>query len=208
VTTRQIGDMVTIVSDNYGTSGEIIAMRDGAYPYQVRDIHGNEDWVREDEIFPYDSRFETRKPIARVQELLQFCLSDLRDRQRRHDQSKLESPEREMFDKYTPLLKSLTYGSPEYEAVRQEMLQTALKHHYEHNDHHPEHYPNGINGMTLMALIEMLCDWKAATERHTNGSIEQSLTHNRGRFGEIDMYQVMHNTAVTLGWLPNPEEPR
>jgi hypothetical protein len=28
-----------------------------------------------------------------------------------HDDSKLESPEKEMFDKYTPLLKETTYGS-------------------------------------------------------------------------------------------------
>ena len=45
----------------------------------------------------------------------------------------------------------------------------AIDHHYANNRHHPEHWPNGINDMTLMDLIEMLADWKAATARNKNG---------------------------------------
>jgi hypothetical protein len=199
--TYHVGDLVSLVADNVATSGEIIAIRDGDYPYQVRDIHGTMDWYRADEVYAYDSRHETRRHIDRVRALLHVCIADLTQRARAHDRSKLESPEREMFDRYTPLLSRLTYGSPEYAAIRQEMLQTALQHHYEHNDHHPEHYPNGINGMTLMALIEMLCDWKAAGERHADGSLHKSLAYNRTRFGAVDLYQIMENTARAMGWL-------
>ena len=44
------------------------------------------------------------------------------------------------------------------------------------------HFPNGIRDMTLLDLVEMLCDWKAASERHQDGNIRKSIEHNAGRF--------------------------
>lgn len=149
----------------------------------------------------YDSRPDTQAHIWRVQELIDLVVENLMDRAAAHDRSKLASPEKEMFDHYTPLLRTLTYGSPEYEATRQEMLQTALAHHYAHNSHHPEHHPDGINGMSLLDILEMLCDWKAATERHADGDLAKSLAHNRTRFGAVDMHRVMEATARELGWI-------
>ncbi|HLM20949.1 MAG TPA: DUF5662 family protein [Propionibacteriaceae bacterium] len=95
--------------------------------------------------------------IAVVKELL--------DQSTRHDRSKTESPEVEVFDEFTPKLKTSTYGSDEYKAFLAAMGD-GLKHHYEANRHHPEHFDNGVNDMTLVDLVEMLADWKAATERH------------------------------------------
>lgn len=148
----------------------------------------------------YDSTADTIAHIERVRTLMRDIKENLVARSIRHDASKLAAPEKDMFDYYTPMLKQLAYGTPKYEATRQEMMQTALKHHYEHNDHHPEHYPNGINDMTLMALIEMLCDWKAASERHETGDIIKSIEHNRSRFGTADLYQIMLNTVRSMGW--------
>ena len=156
----------------------------------------------------YDSRPDTEAHIARVRDLLNEVLNNLFARMKAHDASKLESPEKEMFDRYTPLLRGLTYGSPEYEAVRQEMRATALEHHYQHNSHHPEHYPDGISGMSLLDVIEMLADWKAAGERHANGSLSKSLEINRSRFGAVDMHAVIANTARELGWVAPTEEAR
>lgn len=64
----------------------------------------------------------------------------------------------------------------------------------------------GINGMSLLDVIEMLVDWKAAGERHNDGSIERSLTVNRGRFKISDqLHTILENTARELGWLkPTP----
>jgi hypothetical protein len=77
-----------------------------------------------------------------------------------------------------------------------------IEHHYAANDHHPEHYPNGIAGMSLLSLIEMLADWKAAGERTREGSMRQSLEVNRRRFGPDDMlYGILENTARELGWV-------
>ncbi len=37
--------------------------------------------------------------------------------------------------------------------------------------------------MNLLQLTEMLCDWIAATRRHSDGDIHGSITKNRDRFG-------------------------
>jgi len=77
----------------------------------------------------------------------------------------------------------------------------ALKHHYENNSHHPEHYPNGINGMSLLDLIEMLADWKAAGMRHADGDMQKSLEINKKRFGMSDqLAEIFQNTIKELGW--------
>jgi len=58
-----------------------------------------------------------------------------------------------------------------------------------------------VNGMSILDGIEMLCDHKAASERTKQGSIEQSLEHNRTRFGYSDqLYNIFLNTVRELGW--------
>jgi hypothetical protein len=116
-------------------------------------------------------------------------------RSRGHDASKLAEPELSVFDEYTWKLRDMTYNSPEYKAALAGMG-PALQHHYEQNSHHPEHYPNGINGMTLVDLVELLCDWKAATLRHPDGDIEKSIELNNKRFGISDqLAEILLNTV-------------
>jgi len=133
-------------------------------------------------------------------------ISDLKIRAQVHDASKLQPFEKSFFDEFTPRLKALTYGSPEYVACLAAM-KPGLEHHYQNNRHHPEHHADGIRGMTLLDLVEMLCDWKAATERHADGSLAKSLVHNRGRFAySSELQQIFENTAREFGWIvdPNP----
>mgnify|MGYP000476403024 CR=1 FL=1 len=142
-----------------------------------------------------DSRVETYKHIHEVQQCMAAVIRSLVYRSLKHDQSKLESPERELFDEFTPMLKGLTYGSDEYKAAL-DGLRPALEHHYQRNRHHPEHFGElGIRGMTLIDLIEMLCDWKAATMRHADGDIARSIDINQQRFGYSDDLRIIfHNT--------------
>ncbi len=86
----------------------------------------------------YDSSVDTLKHIKRVAQLLTECSTELIRRANKHDDSKLESPEKEIFDEYTPKLKHSTYGSDEYKEFLKGM-KVALEHHYEKNSHHPEH---------------------------------------------------------------------
>ena len=148
----------------------------------------------------YNSAADTELHISTVQENISKIVSILESRKAEHDKSKLEEPEKSMFDEFTPKLRSSTYGSDEYKSFLQEMG-VALKHHYENNSHHPEHYENGINGMSLLDLIEMLADWKAATQRHADGNILDSLRINKERFGLSDqLAEIFNNTIKELDW--------
>lgn len=125
--------------------------------------------------------FETMKHMEKVRNNINKIVIGLLNRAEKHDQTKIQSPEMEVFAEHTANLAALTYGSPEYDAQKLK-LQGALTHHYANNRHHPEHFKNGIEEMNLMDLIEMFCDWKAATERHTDGNLRKSIENNGKRF--------------------------
>jgi len=198
---------------------------------------------------PYDSKLDTLEHIDKVRFLLSLVLQNLGERSNAHDASKIDSPEKEAFDEFTPKLKDSTYGSDEYKGFLAAM-KPALDHHYAANSHHPEHYrwwcgicdgrfteaqwedapqgPNdsgqrycpvcsrngiiyeswlepktdkGLHGMTLLDIIEMLCDWKAATLRHKDGDLLRSIDLNQKRFGySEEMRRILRNTAAELGF--------
>ena len=57
----------------------------------------------------------------------------------------------------------------------------------------------GINGMDLLDLVEMFCDWKAAGERHNDGNILKSIEKNTTRFGlSPQLVRILQNTAAAL----------
>lgn len=148
----------------------------------------------------YDSTDDTMRHKNRIKELLSDAAKELNKRGENHDQSKLEEPEKSHFDRLTPMLKDLTYGSEDYKKSLKE-LQIALKHHYENNSHHPEHYENGINDFDLFDLMELFFDWKAASERTNEGNIYKSIELNRERFGISEQLEIiLINTAKRLGF--------
>jgi hypothetical protein len=147
------------------------------------------------------TNYETMRHIERVRNLLGIVIVDLLRRASEHDQSKLESPEVEAFTEFTPKLAESTYGSPEYEEFRRKMA-PALAHHYSRNSHHPEHWKDGVNDMSLLDILEMLLDWKAASERHHDGNVLKSIEKNADRFGlSPQLVRILENTAKTLGTL-------
>jgi hypothetical protein len=53
--------------------------------------------------------------------------------------------------------------------------------------------------MNLIDLIEMFCDWKAATQRHANGDMGRSLNINQKRFSiSDDIIKIFENTVRLL----------
>jgi hypothetical protein len=149
----------------------------------------------------YDSRADTLAHIDRVQTLLREAINNLAGRSVAHDQSKLDEPEKSTFDACTIKLRAMAYGSDEYKAALAE-LKPALDHHYAANSHHPEHYANGVDGMSLFDVMEMLLDWKAATERMKDGGdIRRSLEINRDRFKlSPQLESILANTIKEMGW--------
>ena len=59
-------------------------------------------------------KLETLKHIHEVRKNLYKAIEELTDRSIKHDQSKLQSPEAEIFGEYTPELSKVSYGSPAY----------------------------------------------------------------------------------------------
>jgi hypothetical protein len=102
-----------------------------------------------------------------------------------HDLSKFGKHEEPYYRKYATRLKKSAYGSDDYKG-HMESIKPAINHHYSRNPHHPEHYKNGIHDMTLLDKIEMLCDWRAASRRHTNGNINNSIEIGQKRFDYDD----------------------
>jgi hypothetical protein len=150
----------------------------------------------------YDSTAETLKHSLRVGELMGAAIRELVDRSVKHDISKTQDPELTVFNEFTPKLKTSTYGSDEYKGFLTAMGD-GLKHHYAVNRHHPEHFTDGVDGMTLVDLLEMLADWKAATERHADGDLAKSLEIQQGRFGISDqLVTILRNTAEHFRWMP------
>jgi len=144
----------------------------------------------------YDSKQDTLEHISKVRKYLHIIAYELALRAEKHDASKLKTPEKEMFDEVIPKLKGLTYGSEEYKLGIKE-LGTALQHHYQHNRHHPEFYESkGIRGMNLADVIEMFCDWCAATFRNEDGNIGKSIDIQLTKleFGEV-LANIFVNTA-------------
>ena len=146
----------------------------------------------------YDSRPETYEHIRLVQHHLNEVIRLLLERAEQHDASKLKPPELAVFDEATPKLRDLLYGSDEYRAALKDM-RVGLDHHYAVNSHHPEHFVDGILGMTLLDLTELICDWMAATQRMEGGDIIKSLEVNQKRFGYGDeLARVLLNTVRIL----------
>jgi hypothetical protein len=157
----------------------------------------------------YDSRPDTYAHIQTVQKFLHRVATMFLQRAEDHDASKLEDPELSVFNEYTPKLADTEYGSDQYKIYLKEMQDTGLAHHYAHNAHHPEYYEDGIRGMSLVDLVEMLVDWKAATMRHNRhtGDILRSIEINQERFGYSDeVKQILVNTAHDLSLTNEPDQ--
>lgn len=184
------------------------------------------------------TNYQTMRHIERVRNLLNLFVGELLTRAEQHDQSKLDSPEVELFTEFTPKLAACTYGSPEYDGFRKAMG-SALAHHYANNRHHPEHHKDcwgeettrlrlditaldmceglarevrdrlkvrlerdllatasSLNNMTLVDILEMIVDWKAASERHNDGNILKSIEVNCERFGlSAQLVRILESTA-------------
>lgn len=144
---------------------------------------------------------ETVKHVRRVAELMLDAVTALQRRAIHHDDSKFSPEEFDSFAEVTPLLRGVTYGSEEYK-YNLAKIKPAIAHHNAANSHHPEHHADGIHGMDLIDLIEMLADWRAATERHNDGNLSASIVKNAERFGyDVRFGQLLERTARNLGWI-------
>lgn len=122
-------------------------------------------------------------------------IHDLLKRTEEHDNSKFSEEE---FPSRIVAIKEFEahpYGSPEHSAVlkKYEYLTTA---HYKKNRHHPEHFENGIDDMTLVDLLELLADWKAASLKEPNENISNSINIGNQKYNiSPQLLKILENTA-------------
>lgn len=147
----------------------------------------------------YDSGLDTQVHISKVQANLAKVCGQLAERAAVHDESKLQEPEKPIFDEIRPLLDTCEYGSDDYKALMVR-LGPALEHHFAHNRHHPEFFKvHGINGMNLLDLIEMVCDWQAASMRKPDGEVRNGLPYNFDRYNiDPQLATIIENTVEAL----------
>lgn len=147
-----------------------------------------------------ESQIDTINHIGKVQSNLSKAIYNLNDRKDMHDRSKLEEPELSGYEGLTQALKGLTYGTPEHRAAFAPFKEI-IQHHYASNQHHPEHWHLGVTDMSLLDIIEMLADWKAANDRN-NGDFGHSIQVSVSRFNISEqLHAILINTAKELGWL-------
>lgn len=148
----------------------------------------------------YDSRADTLAHIHHVRDNIGVFVAEMLRRGRVHDASKFTAEEKPALDAALPLLEGVAYGSPEFQAVL-DRIGPALQNHYRCNSHHPEHYgADGVAGMDLFDVVEMVCDWMAAAQRHPTDGVK--VTHNVRQFG-IDQQLEAIITNTLLRW-PEP----
>lgn len=148
-----------------------------------------------------DSTATTLKHIRRVNELLIDEAQDLLSRAKVHDESKFSDIEKSRLDRMEALIEregQAAFGTEEYKR-RTDMLGPMVEHHRRNNDHHPEFHPDGVKGMDLVQLLEMFCDWKAASERGEESAM--NLTFACEKYGVSDQLKsIFIMTANRRGW--------
>ena len=122
----------------------------------------------------------------------------LRERACIHDITKLRDPEFSTFVSTRERFKKVNYGTKEYEALTEEAKE-AVDHHYKYNRHHTAYHENGINDMTLIDLIEMVCDWLSAQNRSPDRTIWDTLDYAKNKYKiEDQLFSIIKNTLKEL----------
>jgi hypothetical protein len=141
---------------------------------------------------------ETLKHVNEVRGNIQLVIKELDERAQVHDASKFVEPEASIYAAHLEDMVKTQYGTPEYQAML-DKVRPALDNHYAKNRHHPQHWPNGIEDMDLCDIMEMFCDWIAATKRLKNGNVHNSIKVNAERFKiNPQLVKIFENTANRL----------
>lgn len=140
----------------------------------------------------YDCTEDVKEHKRKVSYFLDHWARLLKSRSEQHDMSKLDDPqEKAMFDEWTPELKEREFGTDAYKLALDGMGE-GIALHYKANRHHPEHYENGVNGMTIIDIVEMLADWMSAAWAR---NVPVDLSHAKERFGLSDqLVEIFANT--------------
>ena len=148
--------------------------------------------------------------ISRVRKHMNTFVQLLLKRAINHDKSKLEEPELSWW-KEMDKEPRYPYGSEEYKQ-KIKRWDKVFKHHYKYNRHHPEHYEYGISEMTLVDIVEMMCDWLGYKDTIAISEALKVCDEQMKRYDiPDDIRQIIFNTLLRYyslmgGFNPNYDE--
>lgn len=148
--------------------------------------------------------------ISRVRKHINTFVQLLLKRAMNHDKSKLEEPEFSWW-KEMDSEPRYPYGSEEYKQ-KIKKWNKVFKHHYKYNRHHPEHYDYGVSEMTLVDIVEMMCDWLGYKDTITISEALKVCDEQMKRYNiSDDVRQIIFNTLLSYyslmgGFNPNYDE--
>ena len=133
--------------------------------------------------------------ISRVRKHMNTFVQLLLKRAINHDKSKLEEPELSWW-KEMDKEPRYPYGSEEYKQ-KIKRWDKVFKHHYKYNRHHPEHYDYGVSEMTLVDIVEMMCDWLGYKDTITISEALKVCDEQMKRYNiPDDIRQIIFNTLL------------
>lgn len=133
--------------------------------------------------------------ISRVRRHINTFIQLLIRRAENHDKSKLEEPELSWW-KEMDKEPRYPYGSEEYKQ-KIKRWNKVFKHHYQYNRHHPEHYEYGISEMTLIDIVEMMCDWLGYKDTTTVTEALNVCDDQMARYNiSEELRQIIFNTLL------------
>ena len=106
-------------------------------------------------------------------------IAKLQERSIMHDLSKLQEDEFDGFVEADSAQLYKDFASKEYHTKLKENKGIAL--HLSRNRHHPDMFPNGVSDMSFIDILEMVVDWKSASETYGTDFIE-GLKYSFERF--------------------------
>ena len=145
---------------------------------------------------------ELLKHRAEVGLRLRKVCNELMERAIVHDSSKFSDDEFEGNLQALPEKRALKKAGHGYRSVEykehEKKWQWLSDKRYSRNPHHPGYHRCGINDMSLIDLVEMLCDWYAAAD-----DIDGSIDENAEKF-KIDsqLARILKNTVRDMKDLP------
>lgn len=133
--------------------------------------------------------------ISRVRRHINTFIQLLIRRAEKHDKSKLEEPELSWW-KEMDKEPRYPYGSEEYKQ-KIKRWDKVFKHHYKYNRHHPEHYEYGVSEMTLIDIVEMMCDWLGYKDTTTVTEAIKVCDEQMARYDiSEELRQIIFNTLL------------
>lgn len=133
--------------------------------------------------------------ISRVRRHIDTFIQLLIRRAENHDKSKLEEPELSWW-KEMDKEPRYPYGSEEYKQ-KIKRWNKVFKHHYQYNRHHPEYYEYGVSEMTLIDIVEMMCDWLGYKDTTTVTEALKVCDEQMARYDiSEELRQIIFNTLL------------